>query len=112
SPAGAQRGVQLEVRLNGARLDDAEEIVFIGSGIEVLDLDSAKANQVRANIKIAPDCRLGEHKLRVRTKGGVADLRTFWVSAFTNVAEVETNNINSKAQTVPLGVKIKGSSGG
>ena len=70
TPAGGQRGTELEVRLNGDRLADAEEILFYDKGIAA-EVVKATNSVVTAKFKIAPDCRLGEHNLRVRTKGGV-----------------------------------------
>src|SRR5882762_1482975 len=67
TPTGAQRGTEIELRFNGSRLDDAQEIVFYEPGIQVLKMDSAKTNVVKAQIKIAADCPLGEHHLRIRT---------------------------------------------
>ncbi|HMJ90761.1 MAG TPA: pre-peptidase C-terminal domain-containing protein, partial [Candidatus Acidoferrum sp.] len=112
SPAGAQRGTEIETKLNGARLDDSPEIVFAGKGIQVAKIESAKTNQLKARLIIAPDCPLGEHQLRVRTADGVSELRTFWIGVYTNLAEFETNNTTRQAHLVPLGVTINGSSGG
>jgi hypothetical protein len=112
TPAGGQRGTELEIRLNGARLDKSPEVVFSGEGIKVLKIDSVKTNSIRATVRIAPDCKLGEHQLRVRTAGGVSELRTFWVGAYTNVAEFEPNNDRTKAHQVALGVTVEGSAGG
>src|SRR5687768_9490217 len=112
TPAGGQRGTEMELRLNGARLDKSPEIVFTGSGIKVVRIDSAKTNSIKATIRIAPDCELGEHQLRVRTAGGVSELRTFWVGAYTNINEFEPNNERTKAHQIPLGVTVNGSAGG
>src|SRR3954447_23340568 len=77
TPTGAQRGTEVELKLAGSRLDDTQELVFYEPGISVLKLDASKTNVVKAQIKIAPDCALGEHHLRIRTSGGVSELRTF-----------------------------------
>jgi hypothetical protein len=112
TPAGAQRGTELTLNLSGARLDNSPEIVFTGPGIKVLKIDSAKTNSIKATIKIAPDCELGEHQLRVRTVGGISELRTFWVGAYTNISEFEPNNERTKAHQIPLGVTVNGNAGG
>src|SRR4051794_14603498 len=83
SPAGGQRGASVEVRFNGARFDSAPELVFNEPGIQA-KLESTRTNQVRAILTLAPDCRLGEHQLRIRTANGISELRAFWVGAFTN----------------------------
>jgi hypothetical protein len=112
TPAGGQRGTELTLNLNGARLDNSPEIVFTGSGIKVLNINSVKTNAIKATIQIAPDCTLGEHQLRVRTAGGVSELRTFWVGTYTNLNEFEPNNERTKAHQIPLGVTVNGTAGG
>lgn len=107
-PPGAQRGTEVEVRFTGQRLDDTKEIVFYTPGISVVSMD-ASTNRIKATLKIADDCRLGEHQMRLRTATGVSELRTFWVDALTNLAEVEPNSDVAKAQKIPLNVTINGS---
>ncbi len=111
TPAGGQRGTELEVKLNGSRLHDAKEIVFYSPGFEVLSLDASKTNSLKARLKIAADCQLGEHYLRVRTATGISDVRTFYVGAYTNVAEAEPNNEVGKAQKISVPCTINGSAG-
>ncbi len=111
-PAGGQRGTEVELKLYGARLDNAPEIIFGDHGLKVAKIELARTNQIKARVTIAPDCRLGEHQLRLRTAGGLSELRTFWVGAYTNIAEYETNNTLKQAHRVPLGATINGSSGG
>src|ERR1043166_115723 len=112
TPPGAQRGTELSVNLNGVRLDNSPEIVFTGRGIKVLKIDSAKTNSLKATIQIAKDLELGEHQLRVRTAGGVSELRTFWIGASPEVSEIEPNNERVKAHQVALDTTINGSAGG
>lgn len=112
TPPGGQRGTEVEVRLTGSRLDQSPEIVFGGPGLKVSKLESVRTNSIRAKLFIAKDCPLGEHQIRVRTPGGVSELRTFWVSAYTNLAEFEPNNERVKSHHVPLGITINGATGG
>lgn len=114
-PNGAQRGKEIEVRLLGNRLDDAQEVLFYGSGISVVKLEAVKDkdgkvldNEVRATFKIAPDCRLGEHALRIRTATGVSPVQTFWIGTLPNVEEKEPNNETAKAQKIELNVTVEG----
>jgi hypothetical protein len=107
-PPGAQRGTEVEVRFTGQRLDDTKEIVFYTPGISVVSMD-ASTNRIKATLKIAGDCRLGEHQMRLRTATGISELRTFWVDALTNLAEVEPNSDIAKAQKIPLNVTVNGS---
>src|SRR5688572_27681810 len=104
-PPGGQSGSEIEVRFTGQRLEDTKEIVLYTPGISVVSMEAA-TNRVKATLKIAADCRIGEHSMRLRTATGVSDVRTFWVSALTNVNEVEPNTELAKAQPVPLNVTI------
>ena len=58
-PVGGQRGTELEITLSGARLGDAQEIIYYQPGITTVSLKKLDDNNVRAKIKIAPDCVAG-----------------------------------------------------
>jgi hypothetical protein len=107
-PTGAQRGTELEVTFLGERLQDAEEVICHEAGIEILKLNLVTNKQVKAQLKIAGDCRLGEHHLRVRTRTGLSELRTFLVGPFPVADEVEPNNEPAKAQKISLNTTVAG----
>ncbi|HEX8915486.1 MAG TPA: hypothetical protein VF796_24245, partial [Humisphaera sp.] len=86
-PRGGQRGTEVEVTLRGNRLADAQEVFLYEPGIAVTDVKPEGTNAVRAKFKIAPDAKLGEHTLRVRTATGVSELRNFYVGPFPVVNE-------------------------
>src|SRR5947207_13063777 len=92
TPRGAQRGTEVEVVLSGGQLDDAQEVLFYETGIEVAKLEVVNPTTVKALFKIAPDCLLGSHRLRLRTATGISDLRPFLVGALPEIAEKEPNN--------------------
>jgi hypothetical protein len=108
APRGGQRGTDLVVSFNGARLSDAKEILFYYPGIAVTKLEVVNDAQVKATVKIAPDCRLGEHAMRLRTATGTSELRTFYVGALPNIDEKEPNNDFAKPQKIPLNVTVNG----
>jgi hypothetical protein len=110
-PRGGQRGTEVEIKLIGNRLADAEEVVFYESGLTGKDLkydDKSGGRVVNAKVVIAPDARLGLHIARVRTKSGLSYARTFWVSQFSNVLKANDNNLLETAQPVPLNVTVDG----
>lgn len=117
-PRGAQRGTDLELRFYGRRLDGPLEVMLYDPGIRVTSLRAIprknkkgqpqEVRQVRAKISIAPDARLGEHRLRLRTASGITELRTFWVGALPERAEKEPNGSLAQAQAVPLDVTLAG----
>src|SRR3954468_23412694 len=61
SPRGGQRGTEVTFTFSGARLGDAKEILFYSPGFSVTKLTPVNDSSVQAVVKIAPDCRLGEH---------------------------------------------------
>jgi len=95
------------VRFTGQRLDDTKEIIFYTPGISMLAMEAA-TNRVKATLKLAADCRLGEHQMRLRTATGVSEVRTFWVGAFTNVSELEPNTDPAKPQKIALNTTVNG----
>lgn len=107
-PTGAQRGTEVEVRFTGQRLDDTKEIVFYTPGISVVKMETDRTNVVKATLKVAADCRLGEHPMRLRAATGVSEVRTFWVGALPVSAEAEPNSDAAKAQKIDLGSTITG----
>ena len=108
APAGGQRGTSVEVTLRGERLDDAQEVFFYSPGITLEKITTAKDKEVKAVLHIAPDCRLGEHALRLRTAGGISALRIFYVGPFPSVEEKEPNNEAAKAQPLALNTTVQG----
>lgn len=108
SPRGGQRGTELVVDLQGARLEDAQEVLFYEPGIEVTKLEAPNGSVVKATLKIAADAPLGNHRLRVRTKSGVTELRPFSVGALPEVAEKEPNSEFATPQAVPMNCTVNG----
>jgi hypothetical protein len=108
SPRGAQRGKDVVVTFSGARLADAKEVLFYTPGFSVAKLEVVNPSVVRATVKIAQDCRLGEHAVRLRTASGISEMRTFWVGALPVVAEKEPNSDFAAPQKIPLNVTVEG----
>ncbi|MFV2069826.1 MAG: PPC domain-containing protein, partial [Pirellulales bacterium] len=107
-PRGVQRGTEQVLTFTGARLADAQEIFFYDRGFELLKLEADGANRLRATIRVAPDCRIGEHVAQVRTASGISDFRTFYVGALPEVAEKEPNNDFATPQAIPMNVTVLG----
>lgn len=101
-PRGAQRGTEVELTFSGNRLEDAEQIFFYSEGFEQVSIEPVNANACKAKIKIAPETRLGEHVMQVRTKSGISDYRTFWVGAFPSLEEKEPNTTFEQPQEIEL----------
>ncbi len=106
-PRGVQRGAEHVLTFSGSNLGDAQEVLFYDSGFEVTKLEP-NGNSFKATVKVAADCRLGEHIAQVRTASGVSDFRTFFVGPFAAVAEAEPNTDFAQPQTINLNVTVEG----
>lgn len=107
-PYGAQRGTEIEVNFNGGNLGDAQEILLYYPGITVTSLEVVNENTVKTRLAISPECRVGNHAMRVRTLTGITNLRTFSVGTLTEAAEVEPNGEFSAPQAIPMDTTING----
>ncbi len=128
TPRIAQRGTTVDVTFNGSRLADPKEVHFYEAGIEASGLEHIKGEEssggggggrrspgndkVKAKFKIAENCRLGEHLVRLRTSHFMGEAVTFWVTPFPVVQEKEAklgeNDTPATAQVVPLNSTITG----
>ncbi len=108
SPTGGQRGTELTLSFAGERLQDTKEVICYEPGIEIKQLELVTNKVVKAQVRILPECALGEHHLRLRTDSGVSELRTFAVGPFAVVDEIEPNNDSAKAQNVALNTTVVG----
>ncbi|GMU92662.1 MAG: hypothetical protein AMXMBFR4_17200 [Candidatus Hydrogenedentota bacterium] len=107
-PRGATRGTQVDVDFHGGNLGDAVDLMFHDEGISLVEL-TPEDKKVRAKIAIAPDCRLGTHAIRVRTKSGVSNLRLFSVGALSEMDEnEEANNDPTTAPVIPINSTVNG----
>lgn len=108
TPRGVQRGGEHVLRFSGNRLHKTQEIFLYDDGIEVLELKQIDRKNVDVKIKVASDCRLGEHIAQVRTTHGISDYRSFYIGAMQEIAEAEPNNSREQAQQVESNCTING----
>lgn len=107
-PMGGQRGTDVEVVFSGARLGDAQEVLFYQPGVTATEIAKVDDNSFKARVKIAADSPLGFHDLRVRTATGVSELRGFSVGAMPEVKEAEPNNDFDAPQAIAMNVVVNG----
>ncbi len=107
-PRGVKRDGEYTLKFSGARLKSAEEIFLYDSGVTVLGIEPIDGNNINVKIKVAADCRIGEHVAQVRTRDGISDFRSFFVGVLPEVAEAEPNNSMGEAQAIELNVTVTG----
>lgn len=115
-PRGGKRGTEVEIRLIGDRLFEPQELLLYNQGITVKSLEKGSdPKSAKAVLVIAPDAPLGEHPMRLRCKGGLTYMRTFWVGQFETVMEARSedgkndlNNEFNEPQKINLNVTVQG----
>jgi hypothetical protein len=110
SPRGVQRGMEHRLEFFGERLQQTEQVFLYdpASGISILEVTPIDDKKVEVLIRVADDCRLGEHLAQLRTRDGISEFRSFFVGALPVVEEAEPNNSFSEAQPIELDVTLSG----
>jgi len=108
TPRGCQRGAEVEALFHGARLGDAQEILFYEPGISVVSMDGANPAQLKVKLKLDATTRLGTHIVRVRTAGGISEAATLSVGQYPTVEEKEPNNDFAAPQKIALNTTVLG----
>lgn len=108
SPGTGQRGSDFQIRLIGAGLADAVEVLFYSPGVLCTELKAVSDNELLIQIRAAAECLPGSYPFRVRTPQGISELRIFRITSFPVIAEVEPNNSSSNAQQVKQNVTMTG----
>lgn len=108
STVGVQRGASVEVKISGARLGDAREIVFYTPGLSASNITKIDDNNISATFTAAADAPCDLHPFRVVTATGISNMRLFNVSALPSVAETEPNSEFQTAQLIPLNSTVDG----
>ncbi|NNE92398.1 MAG: hypothetical protein HKN23_12180, partial [Verrucomicrobiales bacterium] len=130
-PQIGQRGTTVTCRVEGSRLETAEEVLFYQPGIECVAIRPItkvpdritgkpktveRGKAIELELKIAPDARLGEYYLRVRTRKKLSEMLSFWVTPYPVVFEENAyrdvvgaqNDTPEFAQAVPLNSTVVG----
>ena len=111
NPRGGQRGTEMEVHFHGERLEEICEALFYEPGLSLSGIEVKDGKHAIAKLSIAADAALGEHSLRLRSPGGITELRSFWVGQFPSVDEKEPNATFGEAQRVELNQTVAGIAG-
>lgn len=110
TPFGIQRGTEATFTITGSGLSAAKEILFYEPGFTVKNIatEKDKDDSVKVTVAVAPEVQVGVHALRLRSLGGVSNLRMITVGNLPEVAEVEPNTNFKLAQVVGVNVTVSG----
>src|SRR5262245_43471618 len=108
SPGIGQRGTEFQLKLVGAGLSEAAEIMLYSPGVTCEALKPASDNELLVRLKATTDCQLGTHSFRIRTPKGISELRTFRVTPFPVVVAEEPNEKPAEAKPIRANVTVAG----
>jgi hypothetical protein len=108
TPAGGQRGHNVEVVIEGNHLAEAHSLVWYGSGITVAPLAVESNERIKVMLTISDACQLGPHGFRIFTNHGISNLFTFSIGALPESVELEPNNDFSLPQPIAVNATVNG----
>src|SRR5262245_5131964 len=108
SPGIGQRGTQFQLKLVGAGLAEAAEVMLYLPGVTCEGLKPTSDNELVVRLKATADCQPGTHPFRIRTPKGISELRTFRVTPFPVVVADEPNETPAEAKPVRANVTVAG----
>jgi hypothetical protein len=107
-PRGGRQGTRQTLEFHGLRLADAVDVIFADEGFKLESLRAVSDTLVRATLAIDPQCPAGQHGLRLLTRSGVSELRSFHVGTLPRQDESEPNDQHSEANRVRFPVTFAG----
>ena len=128
-PPGGQRGTTVDVEFTGRYLEQPKEVLLYEPGITVESVELVEGNaeqngrrergdrggagsRVRVRLKLADDCALGSHGMRLLTASGVSDYQRFFVGPFPTIDEDEQpqkrNDKSGEAKPVAANTTVLG----
>src|SRR6516165_4877496 len=66
APGVGQRGTEFQLRLVGAGLAEAADLLFYSPGVVCAGLQAVSDNEVTVTVRAAADCPLGSYPFRLR----------------------------------------------
>ena len=104
-PGVVARGGESTVVLTGGRLNKAVELLLYEPGLSCVRIQASGDSEARVTLRAAADAMPGPRPFRVRTPGGVSELKVIHVGRFPVVAGAESagaiaarNNPNNAAE--------------
>src|SRR5262245_40463166 len=117
-PPGAKAGETVEVTCAGAFFDGNEKLLFSGKGFTAESQGAAVASKqpggqpgqptATVKFKVTAPKESGTYDVRVVTKSGLSNPRTFVVGNLTETNESEPNNDVGQAQKITLDTTVNG----
>jgi hypothetical protein len=107
-PGVIARGSESRVVLTGGRLGGAVELLTYDPHLTCIKIEPANDSEVHLTLRATADAEPGPRPFRVRTPGGVSELKVLHVARYPVVAEPEAGEDPDVAQKVALNTTIAG----
>lgn len=114
-PPGAKAGTAVEVRVGGADLDDATQLVFSHPGIRAVakqspatEFEKAKPVPGVFSVQVAGDVPPGSYDVRVAGRFGISNPRSFVIGGLTEANDPGGNNQPTAAMALPVDSTVNG----
>ncbi|XZE17726.1 hypothetical protein SH449x_003001 [Pirellulaceae bacterium SH449] len=89
TPPIGTRGSSFEVTAIGSGLGDIKNVVFYEPGLSCKSIEASQDEEIRIVIEAEPNCRLGNHPIRLSGPNGVSEIRLVTISPFPVLREEE-----------------------
>ncbi|MDX1929513.1 MAG: serine protease [Pirellulaceae bacterium] len=103
-PMGGTVGSQVEIKISGENIEDADELYFSDARLKATrKLDAAgKPEANKYVVSIAADCPTGIYEARVMTRLGISSSRVFSVDTLPEVVQKSPNTTVATAMDLPV----------
>ncbi len=109
-PCGTRQGTTVEVEVYGDDLQEVTRLYSSHPGITAERLPDQEGKPLRFKVNVGAEVPLGYYDVRLVSRLGVTNPRTFAVGELPEVTEQEPNNEPAHAMRVELGTVINGRS--
>lgn len=107
-PLGVTRGSEMTIKIVGAQLGDAHQILFDEPGVQTVSVTPIDEKSVEWKVKTPADLEPGFYPFRLVTQSGVANIRFLSVGTMPMIDEVEPNNEFAAPQIIQMDHTIEG----
>jgi hypothetical protein len=107
-PGVGSIGGEFVVVLGGGQLKEARELLLYDHGLTCIGLEATSDHELRATLRSGPGAHPGAYPFRVRTPGGVSELKVVHLVSRPVVTESEPNDDPKRPQVVALNSSVAG----
>jgi Bacterial pre-peptidase C-terminal domain len=109
-PCGARQGATIEVEVHGDEMQGVSGLYYSHPAIKAELLPKADGKPLRFKVTVPAEVPLGYYDVRLVSRLGVSNPRTFVVGDSSEALEQEPNNEQAKAMRIELGTVVNGCS--